>query len=1325
MAQLRREQFIEVVEELARRWLRGTERDLPIRMRARLIGERALDSYETTRRVDALTDAVAASSAADALGAGLPSLRRRLDQVRAAPAPHAEAVRPPVSEPVEPDTDRLDQLNHFLRSQTGESRREYRPSLPALEAARGYEGEARGVALLLGALQFRDVLDAHPDRNPSSDAYTWLSADERRRLLQALRTRSVDELNRVVDPLDLDQLQTSIESSTGEERPWGWSFTPGDLALTLLLRHELLREPDDLDRAVADAEAAVRFAEQGGEQEVYLTWLTVLGTARMTRYGTRGGADDLKAAADVLWETTTFASEAPVAPTARTDWFRAVGTVQRSYYAISGELSYLHRAVDVHGSLIWSMASSPPARGFSVSPAAYASLGYSFLALYERSADSGLLEQGVDALAEALRREDTRELGPGEWTEWTTAYVSGLQHVFRTRGSRTALERLIGELTGALSFPDLPQSSPARTVWLGSLGEALLWRYEFTREEQDLRAARNILGRMGLTAVLAAADHAEYLRTSDLTALDRAVTAAVGAVRASAGPDGAHLPTALQLAQSLIARAEVLRAPDDAAAAADLLDHCLEWQDQPAEQLALQSVEYGHALLVLHKAESLASGRGRAHHHDTEVLGAAAEALIETVEDPRFPKLVKTLAVDFLALAMAWGRERRDRREDGYDDDRDAALWRTTRIVLNESARRYGQPLQRRGIEELRGFPEVIRDDLHARAVDVLMRRPSAQPTEQARLVMAEAEDLAHRCLEAGEYRAALEVVESGRAMLVETATGTDATGDRTIRHGLSSARERWLEALPAIGPPAGPQLGIPMGGRPVSLPEVAAGRRLLPLPESERDSLRDALGDIISAPTPEDIVEMCRALGIDAVVHLLAGRRHGWALVTHRDGTSTPLRLPHLREHATELVHFMAAHDQRLRARNAKESPSDSSWRKALRDVCDWAWKAAIESLSHCLTERGIKGTPRVVIIPSGALGLVPWHAARYRVSAPGGGAHRFAVESMAFSYAPSAQALSWYADRALPQLTGSGVVVVDPTDDLPHARQEGEDIFRWHYSKGQRLSSSGRHGAMPATPRAVLGALNVRSGELNHPVVHFACHAQSLVASGESHLVLAGGQRLSVATILDRPHHPRHGRRQSAQLIVLSACATAVPGAHYDSALSLTTAFAATGASAVVGSLWAVNDAMTAALMRDFHALLNLDEIPPAEALRTAQLRALRNARARPFVKSAQARTRAEDPWYWAAFVHQGLGHSAAVHGPVLSSVVAPLPDSGPAGSGATAQTLRLPIFASLPGSDPSAIVWRCPVDGCPEKATGDMDSPFDADCCPAHPSDAFVLA
>ncbi|SHN14552.1 CHAT domain-containing protein [Streptomyces yunnanensis] len=1330
MAQVGREHFIAVVEELTARWLRDDERELPVRRRAGLIGERALDSYESTAQEGALPDAIAALGAAGALGSELPALRQRLDRLSDVPVPYAAPRSAGIQDRAERDANGFNELLALLRVHAGGSRAAYRAPRPALEAARGYEGEAPGFALVVFTFQMRDALEASLDEaeDPSLTAHIRLSALDRGRLLQSVRTRAADALDQAVD-----RLQTAVDSSADESRPWGWSFVLGDLAQALLLRYEALGRPSDLERAVDNARTAVRLAQGAGQRDESLLWTGVLGAALRMRHNADDDIRDLKAAADALWETTDLTS-LPIAQVARNEWLRAVGAVQRYHFALSGEASYLGRAFETHLGLVGARASHHlrDSRAVFFSPAVYASFGYSCLAMYERSAEPDFLERATDALDNALSQAASEVLGPVEWAEWTGAFVMALRLGFEWQGSPTSLERLITVITRALESPVLPESSAARTAWLGTLGEALLWRYELAGAVGDLSTARVLLGRTRSHAALAAAHHAEYARASDLRALDDAVLAAVAAMRAAMGPDGAHLPTAFELAQCLLARAEVLRAPDDAAVAADLLKHCLEWLDQPSEQLALQTVEYGRALLTLHDVRTFpVTSHDGDEHGGIYALDNAAVTLTEVLVETRFQQTVKARAADLLTRAVALDTERMARAErrgeDDYNRHLDVDVWRHARAVLDERATPDGRPHRPRTTDELRGKAEAIRDELHHRVVDVVMGHPGAGPVEWARLVVAETGVLARWCLEAGEPRAALEVAESGRAVLMAAVTGVDAIGDRITRRGLPTWRAQWLETMRAIhAPENAPQSDAPHR----LLPGIVPGHRLLPLPESMRDSIRDALSDVAPAPTPEDISDWCGSMGIDAVVHLLAGRHCGWALVIHRNGRIASLRLPRLLLHAPELVHFAAAHDEQLRARDTRNGPDSPSWRKALRDVCDWAWKAAIEALYEHLTAVGTEDTPRVVVIPSGTLGLVPWHAARHRVKRLGGWAYRFAIESIAFSYAPSAHAMSWYASRALLPLTGSGLVVVDPTQDLPHARQEGEDVYRWYYSKGRRFGASGEPGSVPATPRTVLSALSgpVDAPAPAHSVAHFACHARSLALASDSHLVLASGQRLNVASVLDQLRWENQGSGL-APLVVLSACATAVPGAHYDGALSLATAFGAAGAAAVVGSLWSVDDAMTAALMRDFHTLLNLDGLPPAEALRTAQLRALREARARSWGNSTKARTPASDPSYWAAFVHQGLGHTATPRDSLVSSTVATLPEhrgtDTDTGSASHGLGLRLPIFATLPGPDPAAIVWKCPVVDCSEVADGDMDSPFDADCCPAHPDNAFVSA
>jgi CHAT domain-containing protein/tetratricopeptide (TPR) repeat protein len=144
---------------------------------------------------------------------------------------------------------------------------------------------------------------------------------------------------------------------------------------------------------------------------------------------------------------------------------------------------------------------------------------------------------------------------------------------------------------------------------------------------------------------------------------------------------------------------------------------------------------------------------------------------------------------------------------------------------------------------------------------------------------------------------------------------------------------------------------------------------------------------------------------------------------------------------------------------------------------------------------------------------------------------------------------------------------------------------------------------------------------------IVHFATHALLDVKRPElSGIVLSDGNKagkpgpgfLSLADI--------SGMRLSAELVVLSACRTALgKEVRGEGLVGLTRGFMDAGARRVVGSLWSVPDAPTAALMSRFYALLLDERRSPAEALRGAQL-ALRKQR------------RFSAPEAWAGFVLQG---------------------------------------------------------------------------------------
>ncbi len=95
---------------------------------------------------------------------------------------------------------------------------------------------------------------------------------------------------------------------------------------------------------------------------------------------------------------------------------------------------------------------------------------------------------------------------------------------------------------------------------------------------------------------------------------------------------------------------------------------------------------------------------------------------------------------------------------------------------------------------------------------------------------------------------------------------------------------------------------------------------------------------------------------------------------------------------------------------------------------------------------------------------------------------------------------------------------------------------------------------------------------------------------------------------------------------LVVLSACQTAL-GKQFrgEGLISLTRGFMYAGAASVVASLWQVDDAATAELMKHFYTYMLQDGMTPPAALRAAQ----NTIRSQPKWRS---------PFYWAGFTIQG---------------------------------------------------------------------------------------
>jgi CHAT domain-containing protein/uncharacterized protein HemY len=175
-----------------------------------------------------------------------------------------------------------------------------------------------------------------------------------------------------------------------------------------------------------------------------------------------------------------------------------------------------------------------------------------------------------------------------------------------------------------------------------------------------------------------------------------------------------------------------------------------------------------------------------------------------------------------------------------------------------------------------------------------------------------------------------------------------------------------------------------------------------------------------------------------------------------------------------------------------------------------------------------------------------------------------------------------------------------------------------------------------LSVTPRTDgFGALDFRANratatgeELSrYRIVHFATHG----LLNSEHPGLSG----VVLSLVDERGQPQDGflrlhqifnLRLPAELVVLSACQTGLgKEIKGEGLVGLTRGFMYAGAARVVASLWQVNDAATAELMKRFYHSMLKDGMRPAAALRVAQIEMWK----KPQWKS---------PFYWGGFVLQG---------------------------------------------------------------------------------------
>jgi len=190
-------------------------------------------------------------------------------------------------------------------------------------------------------------------------------------------------------------------------------------------------------------------------------------------------------------------------------------------------------------------------------------------------------------------------------------------------------------------------------------------------------------------------------------------------------------------------------------------------------------------------------------------------------------------------------------------------------------------------------------------------------------------------------------------------------------------------------------------------------------------------------------------------------------------------------------------------------------------------------------------------------------------------------------------------------------------PFPRLPLTRQEADSIMT--------MTPAGE--GMVALDFNASRATAVSKSLAQYRIVHFATHG--ILNSQHPQL---SGLVLSLVNAKGRPQNGFLGLQDiynlnlPAELVVLSACETGLgKEIQGEGLIGLTRGFMYAGASRVVASLWKIDDLATANLMGEFYKAMEQQRMPPAAALRQAQIAMWK-----------QQRWRA--PYYWAAFQIHG---------------------------------------------------------------------------------------
>jgi CHAT domain-containing protein/exonuclease VII small subunit len=749
-------------------------------------------------------------------------------------------------------------------------------------------------------------------------------------------------------------------------------------------------------------------------------------------------------------------------------------------------------------------------------------------------------------------------------------YLNNLGVALRTRfealGQVADLDAAIAAFKAALDVAR--EGSPDWAMYQANLGNALSTRFEARGQVADLDAAIAAyekaldVAREGspdwakMQANLGNALRTRFEARGQVADLDAAIAAYEKAldVAREGSPDWASRQANLGVA--LRTRFEALGQVQDLDAAIAAYEKALDVAREGSPDWASRQANLGVALRT----------RG-----DTDGAIEAYRKALEVFTPETYPDYTLTAALPLGRLLM--GR--------GQDEDLDDAA------RVYRAARSAADYLYFESLHQVRRKRELSR-------------------------IQGMAANQAYALAHEGDHREAIAALEAGRAR----ALAESLLGQRALETVAAPAEKEALEAAWR----SVQQAQSVYNQADEEEPRRRAERQLAQARRAYYDRMRDAFPDYFDPPTFDQV----QAAAADApLVYLAVTPAGGLALVMTPSQSSSepsvhPIWLDDLSDEALRerLVGITEEEWREISARwekgeateqdiqkisqgylgaynawrrNPRDGAARAAWLEAIDETTRWLWDAAMGPVVEALTDFG---NNRATLIPAGLLGLLPLHAAWTEDPAQPTG-RRYALDEIRFTTTPNARALTASRTRAAGR-DAEGLLAVDepqPVSASPLPSSSWETAAACdHFPDDERTRLLGGEAA---TKEGVLEAMP------RYPVLHLSCHGFANPAEPlESGLLMAHDQRLTLRDV-------QALQLERARLAVLSACETRFPGADLpDEVVALPTGLVQAGVPGVVGSLWSVLDLSTAMLMVRFYDLWRGDDLPPAEALRQAQI-------------------------------------------------------------------------------------------------------------------------